>query len=559
MPSTTISCVQLAVVEDEASNLATCLRLIDQAALSKSNLIVLPEMCNWSAGAVASPAEALAHAATIPGPWVDEIAKRAARHECYVAVGVIERAGDETFISSVVYSPAGKLVLHYQKQIPFGAQRAWASPGRTGNPVLDTPFGRVGVYICADGLVPETTRLLALQGCHLLLNTLHSGGADETFLHVPARAVENRVWVASANKVGPRERGGVGTYAGGSQIVSPFGDIVARADDYSESVVTASVDLRLAEDKHLGGDDIFEIRRPDCYGALVSPPERVAPSGPASLGVAALQPRGTGDAAVDSAVAAWRKAAWHGARLVVLPGFFPFDPVAASQQIEQTARDSQRYLARLRRTAAETATWAVTSLVERDGDGYFHTGYLIDQRGEIFGKYRQVHTPEPFRGWATAGDDLPVFRTPIGVIGILLGADYLVPESVRVLALKGAQIVAIAAQFRTDYERDLILPERVAENRVNIIFARRDGSAAARGSAIASAVPYPSDPHWKVRSPDVVDAGPDDPFVVWTVNLQATVDKTIGPAGCDLFQSARPEEYDLLIRAQTQRPVILRG
>ena len=205
-----VACLQISLVPDAARNLAHCLRLIDEAAEDSPALMVLPEMSNWSGGMVRSLEEALQHGCTVPGPFTDALAERAERHACHIAVGLIERQGDEAFITSVILAPDRRIVLKYQKQVIFGGQRVWASSGRCGNPVVDLPFGRVGVYICADGLVPETARMLMLQGAQLLLNTLHSGGSDETHLHVPARAVENRVWVASANKVGPRDLGGVG-------------------------------------------------------------------------------------------------------------------------------------------------------------------------------------------------------------------------------------------------------------------------------------------------------------------------------------------------------------
>ncbi|MBI4291270.1 MAG: carbon-nitrogen hydrolase family protein [Betaproteobacteria bacterium] len=544
---TRIACVQLSLVADEAANLEKCLGLIDAAAAARAELVVLPEMSNWSGGLVRSRAEAIEHGTTIPGPFLDALAERAERHGCFVAAGVIERLGGEAFITSAILAPDRRIVLKYQKQIPFSAQRVWASPGRTGNPVVQLPFGRVGIYICADGLVPETARALALQGAHLLLNTLHSGGADETRLHVPARAVENRVWVASANKVGERELGAIGAYCGGSQIVSPTGEIVARADDHSDTVVWADVDLTQAEDKVLGGDDIFLLRRPECYRALVAPPGLPDQTrGPATLGVAALQPTGYGDSAVDEAVRAWREAAAAGAKLMVLPGFFPYEPAAVAADPDGAAADGERYLARLREVARGTATWGVASMVEREGDRCFHTGFLVGHRGEIAGRYRQVHVPAALSAWATPGSALEVFDTPIGRIGILCGADALVPEAFRVLAYCGAQVIALASQWRAEYEIDLVMPERAAENRVNIVFARRFDSPVSRGSAIIGVVPYPSEPHWKVRSPDVVEARPGARFVVSGINLAATRDKTIGPQGCDLMASALPAEYGIL-------------
>lgn len=94
---TRIACVQLSLVADEASNLKKCLSLIDQAATEKPELIVLPEMSNWSGGLVRTRAEALEHGTPVPGRFLDALAERAERHRCFVAAGVIERLGDESY------------------------------------------------------------------------------------------------------------------------------------------------------------------------------------------------------------------------------------------------------------------------------------------------------------------------------------------------------------------------------------------------------------------------------------------------------------------------------
>ncbi len=546
---TRIACIQLSIGADEAENLKKCLALIDDAGLQKPDLIVLPEMSNWSAGQVRSRSDALAHGAEVPGPFIDAIAERASRHACFVAIGMIEKLGEESFITTVIVAPDKTIALKYQKQIPFGAQRIWATPGRLGNPTVQLPFGRVGVYICADGLIPEPSRMLALQGAHLLLNTLHSGGTDETFLHVPARAVENRVWVASANKVGPREFGGIGTYCGGSQIVSPTGEVVARADNKSDCVVWADVDLSTAADKILGEENIHAIRRPECYGAIVSPPARsTRTAGPASLGVAALQTRGTGEAAVLSAVAAWRGASAAGAKLMVLPELFPYERAAIAANPAGAAAEGCAILRALCAVAKETATWGVVNLIESDDARYFSTGFLIDDIGTVAGKYRQVHVSAKFRGWMSAGSEFEVFETAVGRIGMLCGEDILIPEAFRALAYLGAEVIAVPMRWRADYEIDLIAPERVAENRVNIVFARGNDSIVSRGSAIVGVVAYPSEPHWKVRSPDVIEAKPGAEFLVHGVNLKATEDKAVGAQGCDLMASAVSSEYALLVK-----------
>ena len=571
-----VACLQISLVPDAARNLAHCLRLIDESAEDSPALMVLPEMSNWSGGMVRSLEEALQHGCSVPGPFTDALAERAERHGCHIAAGLIERQGDEAFITSVILAPDRRIVLKYQKQVIFGGQRVWASSGRCGNPVVDLPFGRVGVYICADGLVPETARMLMLQGAQLLLNTLHSGGSDETYLHVPTRAVENRVWVASANKVGPRDLGGVGFYCGGSQIVSPKGVVAARADDRRDMVVSAEIDLSQADDKRLCdqvdqlGDDLLQLRRPDCYGALLQAPAKTAsvsltapttaPSRIATLGVAALQPCGRGEAALRQVLQQWRKAVSAGAGLVVLPELFAWTPDEIATDPAAAADYAGHCLAALCGMARDTASWGICSLIEikpgqagRSGAaGFQHSAVLIDHRGMVIARYAQVHVPQALASWASPGDVLPVFDTPIGRIGMLCGVDAVLPESFRVLAAKGAELVAVCGSWYNAHEIDLQLPERVAENRINIVLARRADAPVQRGSAIVAALPYPSEPHWKLRSPDVIEAALDADFVLAGVNLAATADKTVAPHGCDLFASAAHAAYGLLAGTVTQ-------
>ena len=120
------------------------------------------------------------------------------------------------------------------------------------------------------------------------------------------------------------------------------------------------------------------------------------------------------------------------------------------------------------------------------------------------------------------------------------------------LAAKGAELVAVCGSWYNAHEIDLQLAERVAENRINIVLARRADAPVQRGSAIVAALPYPSEPHWKLRSPDVIEAALDADFVLAGVNLAATADKTVAPHGCDLFASAAHAAYGLLAGTVTQ-------
>lgn len=107
----------------------------------------------------------------------------------------------------------------------------------------------------------------------------------------------------------------------------------------------------------------------------------------------------------------------------------------------------------LGKVAAEYGMYVIAGMVERDlrtSGVLYNTAVLIDNKGAVVGKYRKTHLvtylytlpyvyveSEFFR----QGDDLPVFETDFGAIGILICQDTLFPETSRVLTLKGAKII----------------------------------------------------------------------------------------------------------------------
>jgi len=81
-------------------------------------------------------------------------------------------------------------------------------------------------------------------------------------------------------------------------------------------------------------------------------------------------------------------------------------------------------------------------IYEREGDFIFNTAFLLDRQGGLVGKYRKVHLywPEEREG-VSPGDEFPVFQTDFGKVGVIICYDSWFAESVRVLALKGAEVV----------------------------------------------------------------------------------------------------------------------
>ena len=94
-----------------------------------------------------------------------------------------------------------------------------------------------------------------------------------------------------------------------------------------------------------------------------------------------------------------------------------------------------------------TGMHVVLGMVERDGDQLFNSSVLVGPTGHL-GTYRKLHLWDQENTIFTPGDrGLPVFRTPIGVVGMLICYDLWFPEAVRTLALAGAELVAVPTNW----------------------------------------------------------------------------------------------------------------
>jgi predicted amidohydrolase len=177
-------------------------------------------------------------------------------------------------------------------------------------------------------------------------------------------------------------------------------------------------------------------------------------------------------ARLDEAVAA-------GAELLVLPecaipGYMFDSAEEALPFAEEIPGPSTEALAdACRRLGAHV----VCGLLERDGDLLRNAAVLVGPDG-LVGSYRKTHLP--FLGvdrFTAPGDELPVYDTPLGRIGLEICYDLRFPEATRTLALKGADLVAHPTNFplAAKVQTELITVARAAENRIFLLTANRVG------------------------------------------------------------------------------------
>ena len=161
-------------------------------------------------------------------------------------------------------------------------------------------------------------------------------------------------------------------------------------------------------------------------------------------------------------------AASHKPDLICLPEAMNTNPNAQASPREVAEPIPSPTYEMLREKAKKYGTYVCGCFIERDGKLVFDTAVLIDRKGNLLGKYRKVHPywPEELQG-CSPGDDLPVFRTDFGVVGIIICYDSWYAETTRLLALKGAEIILFP---NAGYERKL-LPARAIDNNVYFVVA----------------------------------------------------------------------------------------
>ncbi len=471
MPTVRVSAIQFAVTEDVQANLATVLRMIDTAAQHKPDIIVTPEFINhilW----FTDPDHCWRVSVDLDGDFLEAIAAWARQHACYIKVNVtLRREPPRVTGTNILFDPHGRRIAVTDKQILMGNENNFLAPATEPAQLVETPVGVLGMYCCMDGVIPEPARALAVRGAHILLNSLNSFAHDEASLHIPVRAGENKVYVVAANKVGglvPPHMAQVVAGrlkipaeaiagAGESQILAPDGTVLAKAPKLGEAAVFADIPVDTAFDKRRpDGTDILASRRPDRYAPLADSPLPQPPH-PAAERVAAAVYQPASDRP-DGIIQAIREAAGSGVQLLVLPELsLEADGVTA---IQNALHGSDCLLA--------------TSLAE----SAYHVGVLIGARGVLL-RQPQMHACGR-HPWATRlGDALNVISLPWGRLALVVGGDSIYPEVFRLVALQGANVVAVPTRILEKWEVETGLLERAAENRMNVVAASQPSEAGA--------------------------------------------------------------------------------
>jgi predicted amidohydrolase len=198
------------------------------------------------------------------------------------------------------------------------------------------------------------------------------------------------------------------------------------------------------------------------------------------VAVAQIDPQlGEKERNLETCLSRMNEAAAAGAQLLVLPECaipgYMFDSVDEGLTFAEEIPGPSTEV--LERECRRLGLHVVCGLLERDGDALRNAAVLVGPDG-LIGTYRKTHLP--FLGvdrFVEPGDELSVFDTPLGRIGVEICYDLRFPEVTRTLALRGADVVAHPTNFpmAATSQTELITVARAAENRVYLLTANRVG------------------------------------------------------------------------------------
>ncbi len=231
--------------------------------------------------------------------------------------------------------------------------------------------------------------------------------------------------------------------------------------------------------------------------------------------------------------------------LIVLPEFFATGYQFISNEEVQDLSEAVPYgktTLHLSGISEKKKIFIIAGLPEKRGDKYYNSAIITGPEG-FLGVYRKTHLFFEEKLFFTPGDTgFRVWETSIGRIGIMICFDWFFPESMRTLALLGAEIVAHPSNLVLPYCPHA-MPFRCLENRIYAITANRVGEEKRRNGQGYNFIGMS-----QVTSPNgevIVRASEDKEEVrIIEIDLNLAKNKAINKYN-DLFKDRRPEFYKI--------------
>jgi predicted amidohydrolase len=234
--------IQFESGKDARKNIDKTVSLVGKAAAKGPDFIVLPEMFEI----VTKPPDAAAYSHSVPSDMTRMLSGLAGEHGTNLIGGsFFEKDGDKVYNTCIVFDRKGEICGKYRKIHLFDAFGYAESSGIAygDKPLLCELDGlRFGVAICYDIRFPEIFRHYAVQGAEavFLPACFFQPNHDHWLLNIRSRALDNTIFVATANQTGR-------WWVGRSMVANPWGVKVAGLG-VEEGYYTYDIDISVITD-----------------------------------------------------------------------------------------------------------------------------------------------------------------------------------------------------------------------------------------------------------------------------------------------------------------------
>jgi predicted amidohydrolase len=197
----------------------------------------------------------------IPGEETRALGEKCKQYGFYLAGAAFEKIDEfpnHFFNTGFIIDPAGEVILKYRKiNSSNNNMEISSSPvdvlekyePKNLFPVVKTPIGNLGIFICYDGWYPEVARCLMINGAEIMLRPMGPSGVptvnerDWWIWQNRSRAYENLAYVLGSNWADSPESEYGGSSSGNSMIVDYRGNVVSQHTDASEWFVMGLIDV----------------------------------------------------------------------------------------------------------------------------------------------------------------------------------------------------------------------------------------------------------------------------------------------------------------------------
>lgn len=211
------------------------------------------------------------YAETKNGKIIKKIKKLAKDNNIYIVTGLPtldEKIQGLIYNSAILAHPNGRVDIYNKWFLPtFGPfeEKIFFDEGEDIC-LSKTKYGKIGLIVCYDIFFPEICKAYTLLGCDIIICISASPSITQKYFEtlIPARAIENTVFMIYSNIVGTQENL---VFWGGSQVYDPLANEIIKAPYFKESILTCDINLKEINKARASRPVIRDIR-PEIFNDL---------------------------------------------------------------------------------------------------------------------------------------------------------------------------------------------------------------------------------------------------------------------------------------------------